>query len=273
MARSAAANCILHARILFCFLSVVACTLPLATPGLLAPSPFVPSRFQFEKQHLQRVGLAPLIPNARCILCRNQQSHGRFEDGLNLPNTRLPILPGYKWDGAYDPRLLSTWRNCLCCSRVRRPAAKEHSFRTSEGVWLRLQARPALHRLLWGFQFPVIKRFGLLLRPRRRRDCLLLLASSTSHRDLAVAKMVYPLSGSHEPHHIYLIQLIESRTHARLVAVHRATSQWATSLSLHVVVLMFGIVRFLYNRKIFLRSDPRDTPSSNRASQNHNVGR
>lgn len=134
--------------------------------GYWALVTFVPVRdFDLTKANLARLHLTPTAPETlQSFLATTSRVSGRFDDGLNLPNhIDFLYLPGYKWDGAYDPEgLLSTF-----------PAIATCLLGVLAGLWLRNSSASDQLKVfvlliagaigvaagfLWGLQFPVIKK-------------------------------------------------------------------------------------------------------------------
>src|SRR5258706_3440070 len=80
--------------------------------GYWALTALVPIRdFNLEKEHLKAMGLTPTNPETKTrFYATTNYVRGKYDDGRSLPQRiDFMYLPGYKWDGAYDPEgILST---------------------------------------------------------------------------------------------------------------------------------------------------------------------
>jgi predicted acyltransferase len=88
---------------------------------------------------------------------------GRFEDGLSLPqHADYLYLPGYRWDGAYDPEgLLSTLGAIATAFGVFAGLFLRNTSYTDQQKVFHLGAAGVgalAVGYVWGLQFPVIKK-------------------------------------------------------------------------------------------------------------------
>jgi predicted acyltransferase len=265
------ALCYFFTSLLFCFLRPRAllgvCVGLLA--GYWALATFIPIRdFNLEKEHLRAKGLDPDGAETRAaFLATTNYVTGRFDDGLCLPQQiDFLYLPGHRWDGAYDPEgLLSTL-----------PAIATCLLGVFTGLWLRNNPAPdqkkvlgllgagvaaVLLGFLWGLQFPVIKKIW--------DSSYVLVAAGYSCIFLGVMYQVVEIWGCRtwampfvwigmNPITIYLIfHLLKPEDLAKLLVggpIHAGLGDFGDLLlALIVVAMMFALVRFLYQRKIFLR--------------------
>jgi predicted acyltransferase len=236
--------------------------------GYWALTTFVPIRdFNLEKGHLQSLNLKPEDPEtARQFHATTRWVRGRFEDGLNLPqHIDFQFLPGYKWDGAYDPEgylstlpaiatcLLGVFAGLLLKSGV--PDQKKVLYLASAGV-----AGVALG-FLWGLQFPVIKKIwtSSYVLVAGGFSCLFLAAFYQMIEIWQWRKWCTPFVWiGMNPITIYLaVNLLDPGPLAKLVAGGPVQTALGPAgdllLSLVFIALVFAFVRFLYQRKIFIR--------------------
>jgi predicted acyltransferase len=192
---------------------------------------------------------------------------GKFDDGLNLPQQiDFQCLPGHKWDGAYDPEgLLSTLPAIGTCLLgvfagllLKNPNVsdqKKVAYLAAAGV------ASVVFGFLWGLEFPVIKKLWT--------SSYVLVAAGYASLFLAVFYQIIEIWGWRKwcipfvwigmnPITIYLaFHLINFGDYAKLVVggpVTAAFGPWGHMLmAIVVVALSFGLVRFLYQRKLFLR--------------------
>ena len=208
------ALCYLFTSVFFCTFKlrglIVICAALLL--GYWAETSLMPIRdFNLERSHLSALKLEPDSPRTRArFLAITSTVRGKFEDGLNLTQQiDFQYLPGYKWDGAYDPEgILSTLPAIGTCllgvfagfllKNPKVPDQRKVVYFLVAGV-----LGVALG-FLWGLQFPVIKKIwtssvragcgGLLVFIVRR--------VLPDGRDLAMAQMVHPVClGGNEPDH------------------------------------------------------------------------
>jgi predicted acyltransferase len=230
---------------------------------------FVPVRdFNLETDHLKAQNLKPTSAETRArFLATTSRVRGSFEDGLNLPqHLDFLYLPGYKWDGAYDPEgLLSTL-----------PAIGTCLLGVFAGLLLKSRAVPdqkkvlclivgggasVLVGFLWGLQFPVIKKIwtSSYVLVAGGYACLLLAAFYQIIEIWQWRKWCVPFVWiGMNPITIYLAaNLLPLEDLGKLVVggpVQKALGPWGDFvLALTVMGLMLAFVRFLYQRKIFLR--------------------
>lgn len=267
-------------RIALCYLftSVIFCAfrlrgLILVCVGLLLGywglTSLVPIRdFNLERHHLQALNLEPDTPEThRRFLATTTMVRGKFDDGLNLPQQiDFEYLPGHKWDGAYDPEgILSTLPAIGTCllgvfaglllknSKV--PDQKKGFYLIVAGV-----AGVALG-FLWGLEFPVIKKIwtSSYVLVAAGYACLFLAAFYQMVEIWQWRKWCLPFVWiGMNPITIYLaFHLIRFSDFAALLAggpVKQHLGAWGEmGLAVVVVALTFALVRFLYQRKIFLR--------------------
>lgn len=237
--------------------------------GYWALVSFVPTRdFNLEKDHLKELGLSPESPATHAAFLNTTNFvRGRFDDGLNLPQQiDYMYLPGYKWDGAYDPEgLLSTL-----------PAIGTCLLGIFAGLLVRNQSLPDQRKVLylgaaglagialgflWGLQFPVIKKIWT--------SSYVLVAGGYACVFLAIFYQLVEIQGwrrwcipfvwiGMNPITIYLaVHFVHFQDLAGLVLggpIEKAAGNFGTLLvTAGAVALMFAFVRFLYVRKIFLR--------------------
>jgi predicted acyltransferase len=237
--------------------------------GYWALVTFVPVRdFNLEKEHLATLQLTPESPETRArFYATTNWVRGRFEDGLNLPqHLDFQYLPGFKWDHAYDPEgILSTL-----------PAVATCLLGVFAGLWLRnsnvTDQRKVVYLVaagiagvvlgfLWGWQFPVIKKIWT--------SSYVLVAGGYSCVILALFYQIIEIWQRRKwcmpfvwigmnAITIYLVfNLFPLRPLAERIAggpIEKAIAPWGEFLlATLVVMLMFALVRFLYQRKIFLR--------------------
>jgi len=265
------ALCYLFTSIIFCVfrlrgLVVVCACLLLGYWGLTS---LIPIRdFNLETHHLQAMNLLPDSPETReRFLGTTAMVSGKFDDGLNLPQQiDFQYLPGHRWDGAYDPEgILSTI-----------PAIGTCLLGVFAGLFLKNGKAPDQKKVLcllaagvggvalgflWGLEFPVIKKIWT--------SSYVLVAAGYACLFLAVFYQIIEIWQWRKwcipfvwigmnPITIYLaFHLIKFSDYADLVAggpVKQSLGPWGDlALALVVVGLSFALVRFLYNRKIFLR--------------------
>jgi predicted acyltransferase len=192
---------------------------------------------------------------------------GQYTDGLNLPqHVDFQYLPGYKWDGAYDPEgLLSTFPAVATCllgifaglllkNRIV-PDQKKVQWLLGAGI-----AGVALG-FLWGLQFPVIKKLwtSSYVLVAGGYACLFLGAFYQMIEIWQWRKWCIPFVWiGMNPITIYLaFHLVKFEEYAERITggpIQKSLGVWGDLLVAAVVVMMmFAFVRFLYKRKIFLR--------------------
>src|SRR6185369_13126697 len=174
-------------------------------------------------------------------------------------------LPGYKWDGAYDPEgylstlpaiatcLLGVFAGLLLRSGV--PDQKKVLYLAGAG------ALGVALGFLWGLQFPVIKKLwtSSYVLVAGGYACLILGAFYQMIEIWQWRKWCTPFVWiGMNPITIYLaVNLLDLSPLPKLVAggpVKDAFGAWGDMvMALAVVALSLGLVRFLYQRKIFLR--------------------
>ena len=257
--------------LLFCTLRprglAIACVTLLA--GYCALATFVPIRdFNLQTAHLSSLGLKPDSPETLAqFLATTNMVRGKFEDGLNLTQQiDFQYLPGHKWDGAYDPEgILSTMAAVATCLLgvfagflLKHPAVPDQ-----RKVLVLIGAGIAGVGLgfLWGLEFPVIKKIwtSSYVLVAGGYACLFLAAFYQMIEIWQWRRWCTPFVWiGMNPITIYLaFHLIEFRDYAERVVggpVQTALAPWGQLLlSLAVVGMSLALVRFLYQRKIFLR--------------------
>ena len=265
------ALCYFFASIMFCVLRprvlVGICVLLLT--GYWALLTFVPIRdFNLQTAHLKTMGLTPDSPETRARFdATTKMVRGRFDDGLNLTQQiDFRYLPGYHWDGAYDPEgILSTLPAMGTCllgvfaglllQNGGVPERKKVLFLAGAGV-----AGVALG-FLWSLQFPVIKKIwtSSFVLVAGGYSCLFLAAFYQMVEIWGWRKWCVPFVWiGMNPITIYMLfHFVEFDKVAQTVVggpIQKAAGV-AGDLVVQaaVVAMMFALMRFLYNRKIFLR--------------------
>jgi predicted acyltransferase len=265
------ALCYLFTSIIFCAfrvrgLVVVCAGLLLGYWGLTS---LIPIRdFNLETHHLQAMNLSPDSPETHArFLGTTAMVRGKFDDGLNLPQQiDFQYLPGHKWDGAYDPEgILSTIPAIgTCLLGVFAGLFLKNSKVSDQKKVLCLLAAGVggvALGFLWGLEFPVIKKIwtSSYVLVAAGYACLFLAAFYQIVEIWQWRKWCVPFVWiGMNPITIYLaFHLIKFSDYADLVAggpVKQALGAWGDlALAMVVVALSFALVRFLYNRKIFLR--------------------
>jgi predicted acyltransferase len=259
------------AGLLFCTFRVrglvVACASLLI--GYWALTTFVPIRdFNLQTDHLARQGLKPESPETRARFeATTQRVSGRFEDGLNLTqHLDYQFLPGYKWDGAYDPEgLLSTLPAIATCllGVFAGFLLRNRAIVDQKKVLYLIGAGAAgvVLGFLWGVQFPVIKKIwtSSYVLVAGGYACLFLGAFYQMIEIWQWRKWCIPFVWiGMNPITIYLaFHLISFSKYAELVVggpIKSHLGTWGDFLvALVVVGMTFALTRFLYQRKIFLR--------------------
>lgn len=265
------ALCYLFTSLLFCAFRprglIVVCAALLL--GYWAVTSLVPVRdFNLERQHLTSLNLQPdSLETHQRFLATSTMVRGKFDDGLNLPQQiDFQYLPGRKWDGAYDPEgILSTFPAIgTCLLGVFAGLLLKNSGITDQKKVIYLLAAGALGVVLgflWGLEFPVIKKIwtSSYVLVAAGYACLLLAAFYQMVEIWQWRKWCTPFVWvGMNPITIYLaFHLIQFPDLAKLVVggpVQQALGSWGNMVMASVVVAMsLGLVRFLYNRKIFLR--------------------
>jgi len=265
------ALCYLFTSILFCAfrlrgLIVVCASLLL---GYWALTSLVKIRdFNLERQHLHDINLEPDSPEThQRFLATSTMVRGKFEDGLNLPQQiDFQYLPGHKWDGAYDPEgILSTLPAIGTCllgvfagfllKNGKLTDQKKVQYLVLAGIG------GVVLGFLWGLEFPVIKKIWT--------SSYVLVAAGYASLFLAAfyqmveiwqwRKWCVPFVWiGMNPITIYLaFHLIPFSDYAKLVVggpVKTALGVWGDlGIAIVTVALSFALVRFLYQRKLFLR--------------------
>lgn len=237
--------------------------------GYWALVTFVPVRdFNLQTQHLQALNLQPRSTETRNrFLSTTNWVRGRFDDGLNLTqHLDYQYLPGYKWDGAYDPEgLLSTLpatATCLLGVFAGLLLRNGNVSPRKKVSWLLAAGVVAiLVGFAWGVQFPVIKKIwtSSYVLVAAGYACLFLAAFYELVEIRGWRKWCIPFVWiGMNPITIYLAaDFIHFSDLANLVAggpVKAALGSWGDlGVSLVMMALVFALVRFLYQRKIFLR--------------------
>ena len=265
------ALCYFFTSLIFCLVrlrGMIAICLALLV-GYWALVSFVPVRdFNLQTERLRALNLRPNDSETRAMfLATTNYVRSRFDDGLNLTqHLDFQYLPGYRWDGAYDPEgLLSTLPAIATCllGVFAGLLLKSASVPDQMKVLYLLGAGMAGVALgfLWGLQFPVIKKIwtSSYVLVAGGYACLFLAAFYQMVEIWGWRKWCTPFVWiGMNPITIYLVfHLVRFSEIARLVVggpVARAFGDWGPMvLALAVVALMLLFVRFLYERKIFLR--------------------
>ncbi|HTL56408.1 MAG TPA: DUF5009 domain-containing protein [Candidatus Limnocylindrales bacterium] len=237
--------------------------------GYWALTTFVPIRdFNLETRHLRAMNLSPDSSETRAqFLATTNLVRGRFEDGLNLTQQiDFQYLPGRKWDGAYDPEgLLSTLPAIGTCllgvfaglllKNASVPEQKKVLYLLVAGV------SGVLVGFLWGLQFPVIKKIwtSSYVLVAGGYACLLLAAFYQMIEIWQWRRWCTPfLWIGMNAITIYLAFHLISFGHFAELVVGGPVHEWLGAFgdlveALVVISMTFAIVRFLYQRKIFLR--------------------
>jgi len=265
------AICYLGASVLFCAFRlrglIVVCAALLL--GYWALVSFTPIRdFSLSRQHLKELHLdSGSAETAALFYSTTNRVRGRFEDGLNLTQQiDFQYLPGRRLNGAYDPEgLLSTL-----------PAIATCLLGVFAGLFLRNEAvsdrRKVLCLLgagaigvacgfLWGLEFPIIKKLwtSSYVLIAGGYGCLLLGAFYQMIEIWQWRRWCLPFVWiGMNPITIYLVSSLVSfgNLAKRLVGgsvQHALGDAGHLLVSLVAVTLMFALVRFLYQQKIFLR--------------------
>lgn len=265
------AICYLVSSLLFCFLRPRA--LAAICVGLLVLywglTSFVPVRdFNLKTSRLQAVGLAPRSPETRTqFLSTVDVVRGRFDDGLNLPqHLDFMYLPGVKCDGAYDAEgLLSTLpaiSTCLLGVFVGLLLANG-TIPEQKKVLLLLGCGMAgvAAGFLWGLQFPVIKKIwtSSYVLVAGGFSCMLLAAfyqiiEIWRWRSWCVPFVWIGMNAitAYLAVNFLLVGLLAERIAGGPVKV--ALGSWGDlGVAVVEVALVFALVCFLYQRKLFLR--------------------
>ncbi len=265
------AICYLAAAPIYCFFRlrgvVVACIALLA--GYWALAMFAPIHdFNLERQHLKSMGLQPDSPETATLFRAAPVTvRGRFEDGLNLPqHLDFEYLPGFRWDGAYDPEgLLSTLPAiATCLFGVLAGMLLMNESVSAQKKALLLFAAGAVGLalgFLWGLQFPIIKRIWT--------PSYALVAGGYSYLLLGAFYQVVDIWQwrswcqpfvwiGMNPITIYIVfNLVHFNDFAnRLVGgpIQKTLGVWGEPLqALVVVAIMLALCGFLYQKKIFIR--------------------
>ncbi len=265
------AICYMCTSLLFCFLRpraliAVCVSLLVVYWGLTS---FVPIRdFNLKTSNLQAMGLDPRSAATRdAFFSTTAMVHGKFDDGRNLPqHIDFMYLPGYKWDGAYDPEgILSTMAAIATCLLgvfagllLRNSSVPDQK----KVIWLLAAGAAGVAAgFLWGLQFPVIKKIwtSSYVLVAGGYSCILLAAFYQMVEIWQWRKWCVPFVWvGMNPITVYLaFNLLEVGNLAKLVAggpVKAGLGAWGEFvIGAVVVAMMFAFVRFLYQRKIFLR--------------------
>jgi len=257
--------------LLFCFFRlrglVVVCASLLI--GYWALTTLIPIRdFNLEKRHLQLFGLKPEGPETRAAyLATTNTVQGSFEDGLNLTqHVDFLYLPGFKWDGAYDPEgLLSSLPAIATCLLgifagllLKDPTVPDQK----KVLWLLAAGIGGVGLgFLWGIQFPVIKKIwtSSYVLVAGGYACLFLAAFYQMIEIWQWRKWTTPfLWIGMNPITIYLaFNLVPFDELAKRLfggpVSDALGARGELLLTLAVLAMMLAFVRFLYQRKIFLR--------------------
>ena len=265
------AICYLCTSLLYCAFRLKGLAVACASLLLVywALTSFVPIRdFNLETGHLKAMQLEPASPETRArFLATKDFVRGRFEDGLNLTQQLdFLYLPGRKWDGAYDPEgLLSTLPAVATCllGVFAGLLLKKGTVPDQLKVFYLLAAGIAgvVTGLLWGLQFPVIKKIwtSSYVLVAGGYACLLLAAFYQVVEIWQWRKWCIPfLWIGMNPITIYLASnLLPIEDLAGLLVggpVKAALGPWGDFVTALVgMAMLLALVRFLYQRKIFLR--------------------
>jgi predicted acyltransferase len=237
--------------------------------GYWALTALIPIRdFNLQKEQLKAMGLTPTSPEtAARFYATTNYVRGKFDDGRSLPqHIDFMYLPGYKWDGAYDPEgILSTIPAvCTCLLGVFAgfllknpgvPDQKKVMYLAGAGIV------SVAAGFLWGLEFPVIKKIWT--------SSYVLVAAGYASLILALFYQMIEIWQwrrwcipfvwiGMNPLTIYLVaRFLEPANIPEMLAggpIASAAGRWGDFLLASVMVaLMFYFLRFLYNRKIFLR--------------------
>lgn len=265
------ALCYFFTGIIFCLFRqrgmVVLCAALLL--GYWGLTSLVPIRdFNLERNHLHSQGLEPDSPEThQRFLATTAMVRGKFEDGLNLTQQiDFQCLPGHKWDGAYDPEgILSTLPAIGTCllGVFAGLLLRNSNMSDQKKVACLLIAGVAgvAAGFLWGLEFPVIKKIWT--------SSYVLVAAGYSSLFLAAFYQIIEIWQWRQwcipfvwigmnPITIYLaFHLISFGHYANLVIggpVRGSFGVWSDMLmAVAMVAMSLGLVRFLYQRKIFLR--------------------
>jgi predicted acyltransferase len=265
------ALCYFFTSILFCLLRpkalvMVCASLLLAYWGLTS---LVPIRdFNLARHHLREMNLQPDSPEThQRFLATTTMVRNKFDDGLNLPQQiDFQYLPGHKWDGAYDPEgILSTVPAVGTCllgvfaglllKNGKVPDQKKVLYLAVAGI------TGVVVGFLWGLEFPVIKKIwtSSYVLVAAGYACLFLAAFYQMIEIWQWRKWCIPFVWiGMNPITIYLaFHLMSFGDFAKLIVggpVKEALGAWGEmGMAVVVVALSLGLVRFLYQRKIFLR--------------------
>jgi predicted acyltransferase len=265
------AICYLCASLLFCAFRLKGLIVACASLLLVywAQTSFVPIRdFNLETGHLKALQLEPESPETRMqFLATTNYVRGRFDDGLNLSQQiDFLHLPGRKWDGAYDPEgILSTLPAVATCllGVFAGLLLKSASLSDQKKVLCLLAAGVGsiLAGFLWGLQFPVIKKIwtSSYVLVAGGYSCLFLAAFYQMVEIWQWRKWCIPfLWIGMNPITIYLASnLLPIEDLASLFVggpVKAALGPWSSFVvALTGMAMLLALVRFLYQRKIFLR--------------------
>ncbi len=229
----------------------------------------VPIRnFNLQTEQLKAHNLTPASPETRAaFLATTETVRGHYDDGLNLTQQLdFQYLPGFKWDGAYDPEgLLSTLPAIATCllgvfaGLLLRNAALSDQRKV---LWL-LTAGVAAVVLgfAWGLKFPVIKKIwtSSYVLVAGGYACVLLAGFHQIVEIWQWRKWCLPFVWiGMNAITIYLVFHVVpfEKIAATIVGgpVETALAGWGQFvLAGTVVLLMLAFLRFLYQRKIFLR--------------------
>jgi predicted acyltransferase len=237
--------------------------------GYCALTSLVPIRdFNVSKSSLAQQGLTPDEPKTRSLFLQTTNEVRRsFEDGKTLPqHIDFMYLPGYKWDGAYDPEgMLSTLpaiANCLLgvfVGMLLRNGKQSDSTKVKYLIGCGIAS--ILLGFLWGLQFPVIKKIWT--------SSYVLVVCGYGAVVLGMFYQIIEIWGwrrwctpfvwvGTNAITIYMVfHLVSFRKLAEMLVggpVEAAFGAFGDLLVAAVIVgLMLGLVRFLHTRKLFLR--------------------
>lgn len=264
--------------ICYCFASLIFCWFRLRAMialvvvillgywGIMATIPI--RDINLETEHLKALYAQTGTTNTMALfLSATNTVKGRFDDGLTVAqHFDFQYLPGRKWDGAYDPEgILSTLPAIATCLLgvfaglwLRSPSGNDQS--KVRGLAVAGVCAIALG-CLWGTQFPIIKKIW--------SSSYVLVAGGFSALFLALFYYLIEIKrwrkwcipfvwigmNSITIYMVFHIMKVEDLAKFLVGGPIKAGLGNYGELLLRLVVtgMMFAFVRFLYQRKIFLR--------------------